>query len=98
MFSNNYKYKSFSVIDLQRTSAFTIQNRLNQPSSSDVNYVSDTTNVGTSSLLIYLTKPVILENPTTALDIRLTQNVRSSSSVEVYFRTSSSEEQETLMI
>ena len=40
----------------------------------------------------YLTKPVILENPTTALDIRLTQNVRSSSSVEVYFRTSSSEE------
>ena len=80
------------VIDLQRTSAFTIQNRLNQPSSSDVNYVADTTNVGTSSAAVYLTKPVILENPTTALDIRLTQNVRSSSSVEVYFRTSSSEE------
>ena len=80
------------VIDLQRVSAFTIQNRLNQPSSSDVNYVADTTNVGTSSAAVYLTKPVILENPTTALDIRLTQNVRSSSSVEVYFRTSSSEE------
>jgi len=80
------------VIDLQRTSAFTIQNRLNQPTSSDINYVADTTNVGTSSAAVYLTKPILLDNPSTALDVRLTQNVRVSSSVEVYFRTSSSEE------
>jgi len=80
------------VIDLQRCSAFTIQNRLNQPQSGDVNYVADTENVGTSTAAVYLTKPVLLDNPTTALDIRLTSNIRSTSSVEVYFRTSSSEE------
>ena len=80
------------VIDLQRVSAFTIQNRINQPSVSDVNYVSDTTNVGTSSAASYLTKPVILENLSTAIDVRLTSNIRSTSKVEVYFRTTSSEE------
>ena len=80
------------VIDLQRCSAFTIQNRLNQPNSGDVNYVSDTANVGTSSAAVYLTKPVVLENLSTAIDVRLTSNIRSTSSVEVYFRTTSSEE------
>ena len=80
------------VIDLQRVSAFTIQNRLNQPSASDVDYVADTTNVGTSSAGVYLTRPVILENPTTAIDVRLTSNIRTTSKVEVYFRTTSSEE------
>ena len=80
------------VIDLQRCSAFVIQNRLNQPSASDVNYVADTANVGTSSAAVYLTKPVVLENLSTAIDVRLTSNIRSTSSVEVYFRTTSSEE------
>ena len=80
------------VIDLQRCSAFVVQNRLNQPTSSDVDYVADTTNVGTSTVGVYLTRPVILENLSTALDIRLTSNIRTTSSVEVYFRTTSSEE------
>src|SRR6056300_1483770 len=80
------------VIDLQRVSAFTIQNRLNDPQISDVNYVADTTNVGTSSAAVYLTRPVVLENISSALDIRLTQNVRATSNVKVYYRVSSSEE------
>nr|BAR27337.1 VrlC protein [uncultured Mediterranean phage uvMED] len=80
------------VIDLQRCSAFTIQNRLNKPQSGDVNYVADTANVGTSSAASYLTKPVVLENLSTAIDVRLTSNIRSTSSVEVYYRTTSSEE------
>ena len=80
------------VIDLQRCSAFAVQNRLNQPQSGDINYVADTANVGTSSAAVYLTKPVILENLSTAIDVRLTSNIRSTSSVEVYFRTTSSEE------
>ena len=41
---------------------------------------------------MYITRPINLENLSTALDVRLTQNVRSSSSVRVYFRVSSSEE------
>ena len=80
------------VIDLQRCSAFTIQNRLNKPQSGDINYVPDTENVGTSSAAAYLTKPVVLENLSTAIDVRLTSNIRSTSSVEVYYRTTSSEE------
>ena len=80
------------VIDLQRCSAFVVQNRLNQPTSSDVDYVADTTNVGTSTAGVYLTRPVILENLSTALDIRLTSNIRTTSKVEVYYRITSSEE------
>jgi hypothetical protein len=80
------------VVDLQRVSAYTIQNRLNNPTVSDVDYVDDTKPVGTSTSAVYLTRPVILENTSTALDIRLTQNVRASSSVRVYYRVTSSEE------
>ena len=80
------------VIDLQRCSAFVVQNRLNQPSASDVNFIADTSNVGTSSAGVYLTRPVILENLSTALDIRLTSNIRTTSKVEVYYRITSSEE------
>ena len=39
-----------------------------------------------------MTKKVALENPATALDVRLTSNVRADAEVEVYFRTTSSEE------
>ena len=37
-------------------------------------------------------KAVILENLSTALDIRLTSNIRTTSKVEVYYRITSSEE------
>ena len=75
------------VLDTQRMSAFTIQNRLNNPSSSNTpDFVSDTTNTGTSSAAVYCTKPVLLENNSKALDIRLTANIRATSEVEMYFR------------
>ena len=80
------------VIDLQRVCAYTIQNRLNNPSISDVNYVADTANVGTSTAAVYLTRPIVLENASTALDVRLSSNVRASSTVQVYYRVTSSEE------
>ena len=41
---------------------------------------------------IYCTRPIVLENNSTTLEVRLTSYVRSSSEVEVYFRTTSSEE------
>ena len=77
------------VLDTQRMSAFTIQNRLNSPSSSNTpSFVSDTANTGTSSAAVYCTKPVLLENNSKALDIRLTANIRATSEVEMYFRVS----------
>ena len=40
---------------------------------------------------MYCTRPITLEKIyQTALDVRLTQNVRSTSDVEVYFRVASS--------
>jgi hypothetical protein len=81
------------VIDLQRVSAFTIQNRLNNPTAANtVNFVSCDQNTGTSCSAKYVTKPIVLENISTALDVRLTSNVRATSSVQVYYRVTSSEE------
>ncbi len=75
------------VLDTQRISAFTIQNRLNNPSSSNTpDFVTDTANTGTSSAAVYCTKPVLLENNSKALDIRLTANIRATSEVEMYYR------------
>jgi len=75
------------VLDTQRMSAFTIQNRLNSPTSSNTpNFVADTASIGTSSAAVYCTKPVLLENNSKALDIRLTANIRATSEVEMYFR------------
>ena len=82
------------MLDTQRMSVFTIQNRLNSPTSSNTpSFVSDTTKTGSSSTAIYCSKPVILENKLKTLDIRLTANTRGSTSeVEMYFRTSGSDQ------
>ena len=81
------------VLDTQRMSVFTIQNRLNSPTSSNTpSFVADTANTGTSSAAVYCTKPVILENNSKALDIRLTANIRATSEVEMYFRVSGSDQ------
>ncbi len=55
-------------------------------------FVDDTSPTGTSTAAVYCTRPVTLANESTALDIRLTQNVFSSSSVRVFFRTTGSNE------
>jgi hypothetical protein len=89
--SNNSKLSP--VIDIKRTSLVAIQNRLNNPTVANTpNFVSDTSSTGTSSAAVYLTRPILLENASTALDVRLTQNVRSSSSVKVFYRVTSSSE------
>tara|TARA_B100000963_G_scaffold167630_1_gene145637 strand:- start:16172 stop:22282 length:6111 start_codon:yes stop_codon:yes gene_type:complete len=81
------------VIDLARNSVFCIANRLNSPDSGNTpDFVADTAPADNSTASNYITKPVVLTNNSTALDIRLTQVVRSSSEVEVYFRTTSADE------
>ena len=80
------------VIDTQRMSIFAISNRFNEHTSSNhPDFVADTTNEGSTSAS-YLTRPVVLDNTSTALDIRLSANVRSTSSIELYFRTTTSDE------
>ena len=81
------------VIDTQRISMITVQNRLNSPTSiNHPNFKNDEQPSGSSTAAIYCTRPVVLDNPSTSLEVRLTSNVRSDAEVEVYFRATSSEE------
>jgi len=85
------------VLDTQRMSVFTISNRLNSPTTSNTpEFVDDIVNTGTSSAAVYCTKPVILENNSKALDIRLTANIRATSEVEMYYRVSGPDEERQL--
>ena len=75
------------ILDTQRMSAFVISNRLNNPDVSNTpDFIDDIASTGSSTAAVYLTKPVVLENSSTSLDVRLTSNIRSSSVVRVYHR------------
>ena len=81
------------IIDTQRLSLFLIQNRLFSPvSGTTPDFVAETTSTGGSAPAKYVTRPITLENEATALDIRLSASVQSSSSVKVFFRTTSVED------
>jgi hypothetical protein len=81
------------VIDTKKMSLFLIQNRLNNPvSGTTPDFVEETTNTGGSAAAKYITKPVILENVSTSLDIRLSANIRSTAAVKMYYRTTSAED------
>ena len=73
--------------------AILIQNRLYNPvSGTTPDFVADTVNTGGSGPAQYITRPVILENESTALDIRLTAYVPSTSEVEGYYRLSNADD------
>jgi len=81
------------VIDTSRLSAHLIQNRLNKPvSGTTPEFVEETANQGGSVENKYITKPIILENESTALDIRITANVSSTSIVKMYYRLSNADD------
>ena len=81
------------IIDTQRLSAFLIQNRLNNPiSGTTPDFVEETTSTGGSAAAKYMTRPVILENDATSLDIRISASVQSTSSIRMYFRATSAED------
>jgi len=81
------------IIDTQRMSLITVQNRLTSPTTGNTpSFVAETAATGSSSAAQYITRSITLDNPSTALDIRLTANVRSNSEIEVYHRTTSADE------
>ena len=81
------------VIDTTRLSAHLIQNRINNPiSGTTPGFVAETTNTGSSTEAKYQTRPVILENESTAFDIRITANVASTASVKMYYRLSNADD------
>jgi len=81
------------IIDTSRLSAHLIQNRLNNPvSGTTPEFVAETANVGGSSEGKYCTKPIILSNESTALDITITANVASTSTVRMFYRLSNADD------
>jgi hypothetical protein len=81
------------VVDTTRLSAILVQNRLYNPvSGTTPDFVAETANAGGSGAAQYITKPIILENESTALDIRISAHVPSTSEVEVYYRLSNADD------
>ena len=77
------------VIDTTRLSAHVIRNHLFNPTSgTTVDFVADTAKRGGSSPAKYITKPILLANAATALDVRITAYIHSTAEVEMYFRLS----------
>ena len=81
------------VIDTSRLSCHLIQNRINNPiSGTTPEFVAETTNTGGSSEGKYCTKPIILKNESTALDITITANVASTAAVKMFYRLSNADD------
>ena len=81
------------VIDTKTMSVSLIRNRLDNPvSGTTPDFVAETTNTGGTAGTKYITKPVILENSSTSLDIRLSANIRATSAVKMYYRVTSAED------
>jgi hypothetical protein len=81
------------VIDTKRLSAHLIQNRINNPvSGTTPDFTEETTNTGGSSAAKYMTRPIILENSSTSLDIRISANIRSTSAIKMFYRASSADD------
>ena len=60
--------------------------------SNKINYEADTSILGLSSAGCYMTRPVSLANPSTAIDIRVGASVRSTSTIKFLYRLSGGEE------
>tara|TARA_E500000331_G_scaffold115717_2_gene112906 strand:- start:4287 stop:5609 length:1323 start_codon:yes stop_codon:yes gene_type:complete len=60
--------------------------------SNTIDYEDDISTEGGSTDGSYITRPVSLENPSTAIDVRLAASVRSTSNIKMFFRLTGGEE------
>ena len=78
---------------MSRLSCHLIRNHLFSPTSgTTVDFVADTAKQGGSSAAKYITRPIILANDSSALDVRLSAYVPGTSEVELYFRLSNADD------
>jgi hypothetical protein len=81
------------VLDLARSSLVSVMNRLNSPTAvNTTDFVADTAATGGSSSASYITRTATITNPATAFDVRIDANIRGSSEIEVYYRTTGPED------
>ena len=75
------------VFDLQRMKLLTITNRLDNPSASNTTgFLEETEALGGSSSAKYVTKEIVLDNPSTSLDVRITANNFPTSTIRALFK------------
>ena len=73
------------VIDLGRTNVICIHNQVDSPTNSNTTgFLAETDPDGGSAAAKYITREVTLENPSTALEVRLAANVFPTSEIEVF--------------
>ena len=73
------------VIDLARTNVYAIHNKVDSPTSSNrTGFVAETDPTGGSAAAKYITKEIVLANPSTAIDVRVAASVFPTSSIEVF--------------
>ena len=90
---NNSGVENLSpVLDMNRTSAVTVMNRINDPLNNSTqysdrgSYVSDLAAQSTSSLAKYITKKVVLNEEAELLDIYINANKPESAGIDVYYK------------
>ena len=76
------------IIDTSRLSCHLIRNQIicNPTSGTTPDFVAETAKRGGSGPAKYITRPVILANESTALDVRLSAYIPGTSEVEVFYR------------
>ena len=75
------------AIDTARANMILISNRLDNPSSSNTTgFVAETSSTGGSASAKYITKEILLDNPATALDVRISANNYPTSSIKMLFK------------
>jgi hypothetical protein len=85
------------VIDTSRLSCHLIRNHLFNPTSgTTAGFIADTAKSGGSSPAKYITRPIQLENESTAIDVRISAYIPGTSEVEMYFRLSNSDDSRNL--
>ena len=75
------------VFDLKRMNLLTITNRLDNPDSTNTTgFLEETEPLGGSAAAKYVTKEIVLENPSTSLDVRITANNFPTSTIRALFK------------
>jgi len=75
------------VIDLARANMILISNRLDDPNNSNTtDFVDETSATGGSAAAKYITKEILLDNPATALDVRISANNYPTSNIKMLFK------------
>lgn len=75
------------VIDTARSNLILVSNRLDSPTNANTTgFVDETESTGGSASAKYITKEILLDNPATALDVRISANNYPTSNIKLLYK------------